>query len=110
MRNRGKSNTAIITSPPIPPVIKANPLRVDRQYLLKTSINPGCFSVDTVAIITSFIKNKRLPLYARANTFSAVQPSIKTFPEARSNYDPTAAIELWLSVPRLLGGWLCRIY
>ena len=28
--------------------------------------------------------------------------------EASSNYNSTSAIELWLSVPRLLGVWLCR--
>ena len=31
------------------------------------------------------------------------------FPEARSYYDSTSAIELWLSVPRLLGVWLLDI-
>ena len=43
------------------------------------------------------------------NIHSAVQPSIKPIPEASSNCDSTSIIELWLSVPRLLGVWLCRV-
>ena len=35
---------------------------------------------------------------------------MKPIPEARSNYVSTPAIELWLSAPRLLGVWLCRLY
>jgi len=40
------------------------------------------------------------------NIHSAVQPSIKPIPEARYYSDSTSEIELWLSVPRLLGVWL----
>jgi hypothetical protein len=56
------------------------------------------------------MKSKKLPLhYSSENIHSAVQPSIKTFPEARSNYDSASAIELWLSVPRSLEVWLFDI-
>jgi hypothetical protein len=60
--------------------------------------------------LTSFHPNKKLPCKIQMNIHSAVQPSILPIPEARSNYDSTSAIELWLSVPRLLGVWLCRLY
>jgi hypothetical protein len=43
------------------------------------------------------------------NIHSAVQPSIKPLPKARSYYESTSVIELWLSVPRLLGVWPCRL-
>ena len=44
------------------------------------------------------------------NIHLAVQPSIKPVPEARYYSDSTSAIELWLSVPRLLGVWLCHAF
>jgi len=43
-------------------------------------------------------------------TFGSPAFLLKPVPEASSNYDSTSVIELWLSVPRSLGVWLCRLY
>jgi len=53
-------------------------------------------------------KNKKLPL-SWGIKHSAAQPSTGSIPETRSNYGSAAAVELWLSVPRSLGVWLCRL-
>jgi len=44
-------------------------------------------------------ESKKLPCTILVNIHSAVQPSIKPFPEARCYSDSTSIIELWLSVP-----------
>jgi hypothetical protein len=52
---------------------------------------------------SSFTEIKNCRCIIPVKIHSAVQPSIKPIPEARYYSDSTSAIELWLSVPRLLG-------
>jgi hypothetical protein len=66
--------------------------------------------VNTVINIQSLcvVLIKKLPLYYSSEYTFGSPAFYLPIPEARSNYDSTSAIELWLSVPRSLEVWLCR--
>ena len=55
-------------------------------------------------------KNKKLPCTIQMNILRQSSLLLKPFPKARYYSDSTSAIELWLSVPRLLGVWLCHTH
>ena len=88
-------------------VLKRMPPNAQTQHL---TISPP-FSCTLLSPASTFTKIKNC-LSSILHMNILWQSSLlfnQPIPEARSNYDSTSAIELWLSVPRLLGVWLCRL-